>query len=116
MKTKTTLFLACLVAALSVQAKIKVSVKSDSPQALYAATLLEHLDGDYDVKIVVTHEGEAEGFTISKSPGTITISANDDNGAIYGANFVRENYERMHIPTKRTTPTAWNYPIPPFPK
>ena len=116
MKTKTTLFLACLVAALSVQAKIKVSVKSDSPQALYAATLLEHLDGDYDVKIVVTHEGEAEGFTISKSPGTITISANDDNGAIYGANFVRENYERIAYPDKKDDPNRLELPYTTVPE
>ena len=78
------LFLAFFVTSLG--AKVKVEIKSVSPQTEYAAQLLKGIEGKYKIQISVAGSGVAEGFTIVRKGKTIRVTGNDDSGAIYGVN------------------------------
>ncbi len=82
------LFLAFFVTSLG--AKVKVEIKSVSPQTEYAAQLLKGIEGKYKIQISVAGSGVAEGFTIVRKGKTIRVTGNDDSGAIYGVNKLLE--------------------------
>ena len=90
MKINNLLFALCLLAPCAVTAKVKVVVKTPSPQTEYAASRLADLDVKATIRIQLRDAGEAEGFTIQQDGRRITIIGNDGPGAIYGANYVRE--------------------------
>jgi len=79
-----------LLAATACQAKVKVRLLSHAPQAAYAATRLQGLEGNYTISIDVSGRGEAEGFTITRKGKRIRITGNDASGTIYGANRLLE--------------------------
>ncbi len=90
-------FIAILALALMAtpsSGKVKVKVKDKTPQTEYAASLLSVLSGDFTVSISVTGSGPAEGFSILRSNKQLTIVANDNAGAIYGANRLIEEWQQ----------------------
>ena len=85
----------CLTVASSVLfsgcSKVKVNVLTESPQTLYAASLIDGLDGDFCVTISVdTTLRPAEGFSIRRTDNQIDVVGNDGAGAIYAVNRLRE--------------------------
>ena len=91
MKRHLLLTLACLLAATTISGKVKVKVKSPSPQADYAASRLQGMEGEYTITLTVSGKGEPEGYTITRKGKKISISGNDANGVIYGANRLLES-------------------------
>ena len=91
MKRHLFLMLACLLAATTISGKVKVKVKSPSPQADYAASRLQSMEGDYTITLTVSGKGEPEGYTITHKGKKISIIGNDANGVIYGANRLMES-------------------------
>ncbi len=87
---RTILTTMALAICLTLSAKVKVEVKSHTPQTEYAASLLNSIDGKYKFQIAVANAGEAEGFTIVRKGKHITITGNNPSGAIYGVNKVLE--------------------------
>ena len=92
---KGILFSLFMLMATSAIAKVKVIVKTPTPQTEYAATRLATLQGNATIRITVRNEGEPEAFTIQGKGKNITITGNDGAGAIYGANYVRENFTKI---------------------
>ncbi len=86
---RTTLVL-CLLLALPVCGKVKIKVKTNAPQAAYAASLLEAIDAGLTVNIRIANTGTAEGFTLARKGRNVTITGNDGPGCIYGANRLIE--------------------------
>lgn len=82
----------CLLTVLPVCGRIKIKVKSKAPQAAYAASLLEVLDGDYVITIDIANTGNAEGFTLKHNGKSIAITGNDGPGCIYGTNRLIEEW------------------------
>ena len=83
----------CFLTALTVFGKVKVSVKSDAPQAAYAASRIAAINSNFSVTISIANEGAAEGFTLTKKGKRVTITGNDGAGCIYGANKLLELYK-----------------------
>ena len=103
MKTNNLLLTLCLLAPCAVIAKVKVVVKTPSPQTEYAASRLADLDVKATIRIQLRDAGEAEGFTIQQDGRRITIIGNDGPGAIYGANYVREMLIKQTDQTSQKT-------------
>ena len=94
MDIKNTLWAICLLASLPSFGKVKIKLKSHTPQATYAADRLQSIEGNVTITIANRQDGDAEGFTIiRKGKKHIQINGNDDNGMIYGANRLLEWYE-----------------------
>jgi len=91
---KSVLWLLILLVTAGASAKVKVEVKTDAAQAHYAATRLRAIDGDYHIKVTVTGQGAAEGFTLSRKGRRVTIAGNDGAGCIYGANRLIEEWQQ----------------------
>ncbi len=107
--TRTTngaLLLLLLTFTLPVVAKVKV--KQRTPQTEYAAQRLNAVSPQLKVTIDVSHQGPAEGFTISHNTRGITIMGNDGSGAIYGANRLLELWQED--PTLSTLTTLTEAP------
>ena len=98
---KEILFSLCLLMASPILAKVKIVLKTKTPQTEYAASRLSELQGNATIRITVRNAGEAEGFTIQGKGKSITITGNDGAGAIYGANYVRENFTRLSQERKK---------------
>lgn len=96
MKIKSSFILIALLCMPStISAKVKTVIKKKTPQTEYAASQLEKIDGNYNIRIDVADASKAlpeEGFTIIRKGKTITITGNDGSGAIYGANRLAEIY------------------------
>ena len=92
---KGILFSLFMLMAASAIAKVKVIVKTPTPQTEYAATRLATLQGNATIRITVRNTGEPEAFTIQGKGKNITITGSDGAGAIYGANYVRENFTKI---------------------
>ena len=103
MKTKNILLAFCLLLPCAAVAKVKVVVKDSTPQTQYAASRLDGLQGNATITIALRNAGEAEGFTISTRGKRITITGNDPSGAIYGANYVRENFALLTQKSRKST-------------
>ena len=103
MKINNLLLALCLLAPCAVLAKVKVVVKTPSPQTEYAASRLVDLDVKATIRIQLRNAGEAEGFTIQQNGRRITIIGNDGPGAIYGANYVREMLIQQTDQTSQNT-------------
>ena len=80
----------CLLLAIPMCSKVRIKVKSNSPQAAYAATRLQDLDTRYHITISISDSGDAEGFSIVRKGHSVTITGHDGPGCIYGANRLRE--------------------------
>ena len=91
----------CLFATTSVLAKVKIVLKTKTPQTEYAASRLTELQGNATIRIFVKNTGDAEGFTIQGNGKSFTITGNDGAGAIYGANYVRENFTSISQERKK---------------
>ena len=105
---KTATWLLCLLIALPTFGKVRIKVKSDTPQAHYAATRLSGLKGKYTITISVSDTGPAEGYTLSVKGKKVSIIGNDANGTIHGANGLLEQY-LIHdhtLPKKLTKSSA----------
>ena len=92
---KGILFSLFMLMAASAIAKVKVIVKTPTPQTEYAATRLATLQGNATIRITIRNAGEPEAFTIQGKGKNITITGSDGAGAIYGANYVRENFTKI---------------------
>ncbi|MBQ6209330.1 MAG: hypothetical protein IJK42_06105 [Prevotella sp.] len=90
---KSILCAICLFTSLPSYGKTKIKLKSHTPQAEYAASRLQPIEGAYTITIANANHGEAEGFTISRKGKKILIDGNDGSGMIYGANKLLEYYE-----------------------
>lgn len=93
--TKSFILVALFCLPLSAAAKVKTTIKKKTPQTEYAASQLETIDGNYNIKIDIADESKAlpaEGFTITRKGKAITLTGNDASGAIYGANRLIEIY------------------------
>ena len=90
----------CMAVITSASGKIKVTLKTVTPQTEYAAHLLEEAEGDIKVKLDVAVKEPAEGFSIQRKGKTVFITGNDANGVIYGANrlldYLRQNRGSIH--------------------
>lgn len=86
---KTTILIAFLFGFIGTFAK--VTVKKTTPQTEYAATLLQDIPGK--IVLDIKENGTAESFTITRKGKKITITANDGNGCIYGANRLKEYFQ-----------------------
>ncbi len=93
MDIRTTLLALSLLLTLPVGSKVKTNVKSNTPQAAYAASRLETIRGDLTVTIEIANAGDPEGFTITHSGQNVTITGNDGPGCIYGANRLIEEWQ-----------------------
>ncbi|MBQ4295900.1 MAG: hypothetical protein II755_09980, partial [Prevotella sp.] len=105
---RTTTWLLCLLLALPTFGKVRIKVKSDTPQAHYAATRLSGIKGTYTITISVSDTGPAEGYTIAVKGKKVSIIGNDANGTIHGANGLLEQY-LLHdhsLPKTLTTSSA----------
>ena len=92
MKKQILLVVLSMLLTLPLSAKVKITVKQNTPQTNYAAGLLKDISGDYTIQIAVSKKGPAEGFTITKNGKKVVISGNDTSGAIYGANRLKEYF------------------------
>ena len=90
---KKTICALCLFIALPSVGKVKIKLKCEGPQARYASSRLQAIDGNYTITISNVGLGEAEGFTIIRKGKNIRILGNDAHGMIYGANKLVELYE-----------------------
>lgn len=93
--TKSFILVALFCLPLSAAAKVKTTIKKKTPQTEYAASQLETIDGNYNIKIDIADESKAlpaEGFTITRKGKNISITGNDASGTIYGANRLIEIY------------------------
>lgn len=94
MRNKIPFLLLCLLFSLPSWSRVKIKVRKSLPQTAYASSLLQTMNGPYTIIINVSGKGEAEGFTITHRGRKITITGNDPNGAIYGANRLLEYYQQ----------------------
>jgi hypothetical protein len=88
---RTLLLVLLVMTAVTVEGKVKV--KNVTPQTTYAASRLSTVDPRLSITISVSGKGEAEGFTLIRKGKKISITGNDGNGAIYGANRLLELYQ-----------------------
>jgi alpha-glucuronidase len=88
---RTLLLVLLMMTAVAVEGKVKV--KNVTPQTTYAASRLSTVDPRLSITITVSGKGEAEGFTLIRKGKKISITGNDGNGAIYGANRLLELYQ-----------------------
>ena len=100
---KGALLLIVLTATLPTAAKVKV--KHRTPQTEYAAQRLNAISPQLKVTIDVSNQGPAEGFTISRRAKAVTITGNDEAGAIYGANRLLELWQEDPTLSTLTTRT-----------
>ena len=92
MKHRIVLSLLAILAALPTMGKVIIEVKSNTPQAAYAASRLESLEGKCTITIEVKDTGPAEGYTLIMNNRKVRLIGNDANGTIHGANRLLEYY------------------------
>ncbi|MDO5446395.1 MAG: hypothetical protein Q4F34_01275 [Prevotellaceae bacterium] len=82
------LLTALFIGATAVNAK--VTLKTKNPQTEYASTIVGTIPAN--IVIEIKDKGTAESFVITRKGKKITITGNDGNGCIYGANRLKEYY------------------------